>query len=147
MAVESVYDEVIVPTVTLYDWFRLSKPSAMSPNCWIMFSNARVAIGDGELAWAAAQPVGHHLVPELYIRELTASPQLHILRDGEEVRLVFAARSFLHRQVRSMTGSLAEVGTGRWTPDDLAAALAARDRAACGPVAPADGLYLAGVDY
>ncbi len=52
---------------------------------WIMFPNARVAIGDAELAWAAAQPVGHHLVPELYIRELTASPQLHILGDGEEV--------------------------------------------------------------
>jgi tRNA pseudouridine38-40 synthase len=63
------------------------------------------------------------------------------------VRLSFAARSFLHRQVRSMTGSLAEVGAGRWTVEDLAAALAARDRAACGPVAPAEGLYLAGVDY
>jgi tRNA pseudouridine38-40 synthase len=70
-----------------------------------------------------------------------------VSRHGQEVRLVFAARSFLHRQVRSMTGSLAEVGAGRWTPDDLAAALAARDRAACGPVAPAEGLYLAGVDY
>ncbi len=66
--------------------------------------------------------------------------------DGE-VRLWFSARSFLHRQVRSMTGSLAEVGVGRWTAADLAEALAAHDRARCGPVAPADGLYLTGVDY
>ena len=70
-----------------------------------------------------------------------------VTRDGDEVLLVFAARSFLHRQVRSMTGSLAEVGAGRWAPDELGAALEARDRKACGPVAPAAGLYLAGVDY
>ncbi len=68
-------------------------------------------------------------------------------RVGEEVRLTFAARSFLHRQVRSMTGSLVEVGLGRWSADDLKAALDARDRSACGPVAPSDGLYLTGVEY
>ncbi len=68
-------------------------------------------------------------------------------RVGEEAHLHFAARSFLHRQVRSMTGSLVQVGLGRWTPDDLKAALEARDRAACGPVAPSDGLYLTGVEY
>jgi len=70
-----------------------------------------------------------------------------VSRVGEEVVLVFEARSFLHRQVRSMTGTLAEVGVGRWTAEDVAAALAAKDRAACGPVAPADGLYLTGVSY
>ena len=70
-----------------------------------------------------------------------------VSRVGEEVHLVFEARSFLHRQVRSMTGTLAEVGLGRWTIDDVAAALAARDRAACGPVAPSTGLYLTGVRY
>ena len=70
-----------------------------------------------------------------------------VWRVGEEVHLVFEARSFLHRQVRSMTGTLAEVGLGRWTIDDVAAALAARDRAACGPVAPSTGLYLTGVVY
>jgi tRNA pseudouridine38-40 synthase len=68
-------------------------------------------------------------------------------RRGEEVIVTFAARSFLHRQVRSMVGSLAEVGRGVWTADDLAAALAARDRAACGPVAPAQGLCLIEVMY
>lgn len=70
-----------------------------------------------------------------------------VARAGDEVHLVFEARSFLHRQVRSMTGSLVQVGLGRWRPADLAAALAARDRKACGPVAPSDGLYLTAVRY
>jgi tRNA pseudouridine38-40 synthase len=68
-------------------------------------------------------------------------------RAGEEVRLSFAARSFLHRQVRSMVGSLVQVGLGRWSPEDLVRALKACDRAACGPVAPAAGLALVRVDY
>jgi len=70
-----------------------------------------------------------------------------VQRIGEEVRLIFAARSFLHRQVRSMTGSLVEVGLGRWSAADLKAALEACDRTACGPVAPAAGLYLTEVVY
>ncbi len=70
-----------------------------------------------------------------------------VSRVGEEVHLVFEARSFLHRQVRSMAGSLVEVGLGRWAVSDLAEALEAKDRARCGPVAPSDGLYLTGVTY
>ncbi|MDP2115995.1 MAG: tRNA pseudouridine(38-40) synthase TruA [Brevundimonas sp.] len=70
-----------------------------------------------------------------------------VTRVGDEVHLTFEARSFLHRQVRSMTGTLVEVGLGRWSIEDVTAALAARDRAACGPVAPSDGLYLTGVVY
>lgn len=70
-----------------------------------------------------------------------------VTRVGDEVHLVFEARSFLHRQVRSMTGTLAEVGLGRWAVGDVAKALEARDRSACGPVAPSDGLYLTGVTY
>jgi len=70
-----------------------------------------------------------------------------VWREGAEVRLAFAARSFLHRQVRSMAGSLVEVGLGRWTTADFADALEARDRARCGPVAPAAGLCLMAVDY
>ena len=73
--------------------------------------------------------------------------EARVWREGDQVLLYFAARSFLHRQVRSMTGSLAEVGVGRWTSEDVRAALEAKDRRACGPVAPADGLYLTGVDY
>jgi tRNA pseudouridine38-40 synthase len=70
-----------------------------------------------------------------------------VRREGEAVLLDFASRSFLHRQVRSMTGSLVEVGVGRWTGDDFKAALEARDRRACGQVAPAEGLYLTFVGY
>ena len=68
-------------------------------------------------------------------------------RDGDEVICEVGARSFLHRQVRSMVGSLVEVGLGKWSAGDLQAALDAADRARCGPVAPACGLYLARVDY
>jgi tRNA pseudouridine38-40 synthase len=73
--------------------------------------------------------------------------QLDVVRDGDAVHVVTSARSFLHSQVRSMVGSLVWVGEGRWNADDLAAALAARNRSACGPVAPPDGLYLVRVDY
>ena len=70
-----------------------------------------------------------------------------VIRVGEEVHLSFEARSFLHRQVRSMTGTLVEVGIGRWSAQDVKDALEAKDRTQCGPVAPADGLYLVGVGY
>jgi tRNA pseudouridine38-40 synthase len=73
--------------------------------------------------------------------------QLDVLRDSGEVTILTSARSFLHSQVRSMVGSLVWVGEGRWTADDLSAALKARNRAACGIVAPPEGLYLMKVDY
>jgi tRNA pseudouridine38-40 synthase len=73
--------------------------------------------------------------------------RLDVERDGDEVRVRASARSFLHHQVRSMVGSLVLVGDGKWSADDFSAALAARSRAACGPVAPPDGLYLVSVDY
>ncbi len=66
---------------------------------------------------------------------------------GREYHFDVRARSFLHNQVRSFVGSLERVGTGSWQPGDMAAALAARDRAACGPVCPPQGLYLAHVTY
>jgi tRNA pseudouridine38-40 synthase len=73
--------------------------------------------------------------------------QLDVTREGDEVLVRTSARSFLHNQVRSMVGSLMFTGNGKWTADDLSAALAARDRAACAPVAPPEGLYLVRVDY
>ena len=73
--------------------------------------------------------------------------RLDVARDGDEIRVTAAARSFLQHQVRSMVGSLIHVGEGKWRADDLAAALAARDRTACGQVAPPHGLYLVRVDY
>ncbi|MBQ2262524.1 MAG: tRNA pseudouridine(38-40) synthase TruA [Loktanella sp.] len=66
---------------------------------------------------------------------------------GTEYRFHVRARSFLHNQVRSFVGTLERVGAGAWQPDDVARALAARDRAACGPVSPPQGLYLAAVRY
>jgi tRNA pseudouridine38-40 synthase len=73
--------------------------------------------------------------------------RLDVTRIGDLIEIRASARSFLHNQVRSMVGSLKRVGDGAWTPADLAAALEAADRAACGQVAPPDGLYLTGVDY
>jgi tRNA pseudouridine38-40 synthase len=109
---------------------------------------------DAAAMHAAAQClVGHHDFTTFRDLACQAKSPIKTLdvadvrREGDEVILEFVARSFLHRQVRSMTGSIAEVGVGRWTPEDLKAALDAADRKACGPVAPAEGLYLTGVGY
>ncbi|WP_432449519.1 tRNA pseudouridine(38-40) synthase TruA [Aliiroseovarius marinus] len=69
------------------------------------------------------------------------------LPTGTEYRFHVRARSFLHNQVRSFIGTLEQVGAGSWSPDDVTRALEARDRTACGPVSPPQGLYLAGVTY
>jgi tRNA pseudouridine38-40 synthase len=73
--------------------------------------------------------------------------RLDVRRDGDAIIFEVSALSFLHRQVRSMVGSLVDVGAGRWSAADLKAALEAADRNRCGQVAPAHGLYLARVDY
>ena len=73
--------------------------------------------------------------------------RLDVTRTGDMIEVRTSARSFLHNQVRSMVGSLKRVGEGGWSADDLKVALDARKRAACGQVAPPDGLYLSGVDY
>lgn len=73
--------------------------------------------------------------------------RLDVAREGDEIRIVAAARSFLHSQVRSLVGTLAQAGGGRWSVADVRAALDARDRARCGPLAPPEGLTLVGVDY
>lgn len=73
--------------------------------------------------------------------------RLEVSRQGEMVVVAARAQSFLHSQVRSMVGSLKLVGEGRWTPAQFRGALDVRSRAACGPLAPPDGLYLTGVDY
>ena len=73
--------------------------------------------------------------------------QLDVHRIRDDIHIMAAARSFLHTQVRSMVGALVLAGEGKWSADDVSAALAKRDRAACAPVAPPDGLYLSKVDY
>ena len=71
----------------------------------------------------------------------------HSLPDGTEFRFTAFARSFMHRQIRSMVGSLERVGAGAWTSDNIIKALEARDRQACGPVAPPQGLYFDSATY
>ncbi|MDE3080407.1 MAG: tRNA pseudouridine(38-40) synthase TruA [Paracoccaceae bacterium] len=71
----------------------------------------------------------------------------HPVPQGTEFRFRLRARSFLHNQVRSIVGTLERVGAGGWTPEDVRTALEARDRAACGPVCPPQGLYLTDVAY
>ena len=102
---------------------------------------------------AALKLVGRHDFTTFRAAECQAkSPvktldRLDVVRDGDEVRITACARSFLQHQVRSMVGSLVHVGEGKWSVEDLEAALAARDRSACGQVAPPQGLYLVRVDY
>ena len=109
---------------------------------------------DADAMHAAAQRLlGKHDFSTFRDSECQASSPIRtldamvVLRRDEAIDITVTAQSFLHRQVRSMVGSLEHVGSGRWTADDLAAALAAADRRRCGQVAPAAGLYLEGVDY
>lgn len=109
---------------------------------------------DADAMHAAAQAlVGHHdfstfrdsqCQAESPVKTLNA---ISVSRMGEEVHVRCRALSFLHRQVRSMVGSLVEVGRGKEPVPYIGKILEAADRAACGPVAPSDGLYLTRVDY
>lgn len=117
-------------------------------------------------AWHVNQPLEHEAMQEgarhllgrhdfttfRSIECQSASPvktldRLAVARSGDLIEIEASARSFLHHQVRSMVGSLKLVGEGKWRPLDMKRALEASDRAACGPVAPPHGLYLARVDY
>ncbi|MBL4785712.1 MAG: tRNA pseudouridine(38-40) synthase TruA [Cohaesibacteraceae bacterium] len=73
--------------------------------------------------------------------------RLDVERNGEYITIYATARSFMHNQIRSFVGTIAKAGDGRWTANDVEKALIARDRLACGPVAPPDGLYFIKVDY
>ena len=102
---------------------------------------------------AAQVLVGHHDFTTFRSTECQAESPVKTLdaltasRHGEIIRVEASARSFLHNQVRSMVGSLKLIGEGKWSAADLQAALDAKDRARCGPVAPPHGLYLVKVDY
>lgn len=109
---------------------------------------------DHEAMHAAAQTlVGHHDFTTFRSAHCQAtSPvrtldRLDVTRNGELIEIRASAQSFLHNQIRSFAGTLKLAGEGKMTPADVRAALDARDRAACGPVAPPDGLYFMKVDY
>lgn len=105
------------------------------------------------MAQAANALLGHHDFTSFRAAACQAkSPlrtldRLEVRRDGDEVEIIAEARSFLHHQVRNMVGTLRLVGDGSWPPERVARALAARDRGAAGPTAPAGGLYLTSVGY
>jgi tRNA pseudouridine38-40 synthase len=129
--------------------------------------NRRARLGiDANRAWHVIEPldadamheaaqllVGHHDFTSFRDTECQAkSPektleQLDVKRMGDEVRVFTSARSFLHHQVRIMVGTLALVGKGKWSAEDVTTALAAKGRTKAGPTAPPDGLYLVRVDY
>lgn len=102
---------------------------------------------------AAQQLTGRHDFTTFRSAECQAkSPvktldRLDVASHGGAINIHASARSFMHNQVRSIAGSLVQVGLGRWSAQDLKDALDARDRSRCGPVAPPDGLYLLRVDY
>jgi tRNA pseudouridine38-40 synthase len=109
---------------------------------------------DADAMQAAAQfLIGQHDFTTFRAAECQAqSPvktldRLDVSRRADEIHIEASARSFLHHQIRSFAGTLKLVGEGKWLPKDVKAALDARDRSACGPVSPPDGLYLARVDY
>jgi tRNA pseudouridine38-40 synthase len=110
-------------------------------------------LDEAAMTEAAAQLIGRHDFTTFRAAQCQAkSPvrtldALTVTRAGEEVHIHAAARSFLHHQVRSIAGTLKLAGEGRWRPEDVKRALEARDRAACGPVAPAAGLYFWKVEY
>jgi tRNA pseudouridine38-40 synthase len=110
-------------------------------------------LAESQMQVAADHLVGRHDFTTFRSVECQAASPVKTLdvlivtRSGDLVEIAASARSFLHNQVRSMVGSLKLVGEGKWQPDDAKRALDARDRSACGPVAPPHGLYLRRVDY
>ena len=102
---------------------------------------------------AAQMLVGHHDFTTFRSARCQAKnpnrtmDRISVSRSGELVEIRASAQSFLHNQIRSFAGTLKLVGEGRWTPGDVKAALDARDRSRCGPVAPPHGLYFMAVEY
>ncbi|MGZ4133499.1 MAG: tRNA pseudouridine(38-40) synthase TruA [Actinomycetota bacterium] len=123
------------PFTGRYEWHR---PGALSVGA--MRRGARTLVGEHDFTTFCRHPgPGRSTVRDLQ--------RLAVTREGERVSFSLRADAFLHQMVRSIVGTLVAVGEGRMTPEDVAAALAARDRAATAPVAPPHGLTLERVVY
>jgi len=115
---------------------------------WVPFRLNEAAMHE-----AAQELTGHHDFTTFRSSQCQSkSPvktldRLDVTRQGRDIVVCASARSFLHNQIRSLVGTLKLAGEGKWSPGDVRNALQAADRAACGPVAPPDGLYLLRVDY
>ena len=133
--------------------YRILNRRAPSPLDGLRVWHIPRALDLGAMEKAAAVFIGKHDFTTFRSTECQAkSPVktldvLSVARMGEEIHIRASARSFLHNQVRSLVGTIAEAGWGRFSIEDVRAALDARDRARCGTVAPPQGLYLCGVDY
>ncbi|RJG42905.1 tRNA pseudouridine(38-40) synthase TruA [Mesorhizobium sp. DCY119] len=134
----------------LYRILNRRAPAALERNrVWVVQKKI-----DADAMHEAAQVlVGRHDFTTFRSLQCQASSPLRtlerfdVVRKGDEIEIHAAARSFLHNQVRSMVGTIKRVGEGAWSAADVKAALEAKDRAACGSVAPPFGLYLTKVDY
>ena len=151
-AVDEAFEARFSATARHYEYRilnRRARPALDEGKVW----HVPVAL-DADAMHAAAQLIlGRHDFTTFRASECQANSPIRTLelfsvsRQAEMIVVTAKARSFLHSQVRSMVGSLKLVGEGRWTAQDLRLALEARDRTACGPVAPACGLYLVEVGY
>ena len=128
---------------------RAASPTLAAGQVW----HVKPPLDEQAMQLAAHHLIGHHDFTSFRAGSCQAeSPvrtleRLDVSRDGEMITLLVEARSFLHHQVRNFAGTLKLVGEGRWTPDAVAGALAARARSAGGPTAPPDGLSLTAVIY
>ena len=128
---------------------RRAPPALLLGKVW----HVPVELDAEAMAGGAAHLVGHHdFTTFRSVNCQSQSPvktldSLTVERMGEEIHIRAAARSFLHHQVRSMVGTLVQVGNGRWKPDDVKAALEAKDRQALGLNAPPEGLYFVEAIY
>jgi len=128
---------------------RRARPALLAGRVW----HVAVPLDAGAMHAAAQCLLGRHDFTSFRAAACQAkSPmrtldRLDVTRDGDIIELFTEARSFLHHQVRNFAGTLKLVGEGRWTAERVAAALAARDRAAAGPTAPPEGLTLTAVGY
>ncbi len=152
MAVSEAFEARFSATARHYEYRILNRraPPAIERNqVW----HVPMPLDAGKMNEAAQLILGLHDFSTFRSSECQAKSPMRtldafdVVGDGEVIAITASARSFLHHQVRSMVGSLKLVGEGKWSPADFRAALDAADRRRCGPMAPASGLYLTGVDY